>query len=546
MLSKLRFLTPFFALLSAFAAPPPPVMIDLDFDGHLDRLIVRREHAFGSEYDVQLYDPGTGEYRRNEMFSQYIVGLTPETCAETATIRTILRIPGCREKMPGYKFSVRDGKLCFVSGRPLPEKFPGFPDKPTAEIIRFDREAAGAEYLELEAKWCEVKAKLLASGIPADRENAARFYLDGQPVWPEGCFEWESTLEKLRRLPIPPELPSRFYDDAARRARDDYLGQTASLTTLLEAMLPTLDRRRKPLDLKEMLVNQIFDYSGLRQLVKIFAMRMAARAESGDIDGAIADFKSSGALAGRGFFGTLDAMVTIAMLYNRLDALAIVLETGSARNHLQKHHLIELEKLLIDEEARLCAIADRSWRTECAVMLDTADGLLAGEADPGSKSFLTPDGRLLNLLAVPLLRDKIFYAEEYRRFIVARAKVSDPRTLPFADPEKRSSGSLLTEAGAELPKSIRDLFEEKVLSAVARIRAARAALRKLGLEAPEASDPFTGRPLKQWRGELQQNGQPRTVVRFYSVGADGKDDCGRFREPDGDDVSFDLFELPAM
>ena len=84
------------------------------------------------------------------------------------------------------------------------------------------------------------------------------------------------------------------------------------------------------------------------------------------------------------------------------------------------------------------------------------------------------------------------------------------------------------------------------MSAVARIRAAREALRKLGLEAQEVSDPFTGRPLKQWRGEIRKNGQKRTVVRFYSVGADGKDDRGRFHEPDGDDAGFDLFELPAM
>ncbi|MBQ9501851.1 MAG: hypothetical protein IJU70_06820 [Lentisphaeria bacterium] len=498
-------LLPFFPAFSE-----DPVMMDLNFDDTPEQIVSRLYPAdfLGRQLNPKL---------------------------ESKIIQTRIKTKRFPGRLYGYKFLVRNGKLCFISGKPLPDKFPASPHgELTQEIIAFDRDAAGAEYAKLLKERKLIERQFSATGIPCDRAAAYRFYLDGSQENPQGYRELKILADQVDKK-MPKELPVRFPDAKSRDRQTKCLASIADDWKKIESMLGDLSQRKAVWDLGKGLFNQPLSLNLYRTMARVFQMRMQAKADAGDVPGALADFERSRVLLNTDG-PVIAGLVSVAVESYRLNGLGNILFRGK----LTQEQLRKLDDGLQKDEEFLRRTWRRAWYLESAWGLDTISMFIDGTADPSLSILRTPEGHVLFLFAVPWTREWIFAAQQYRKILSESVSMENYRKVSSLN--HFPDGFVLCPAfiGQDVDQAnIRHFY------GIAMIRAARSALRHLGLREKETPlDPFTGKPFQVLKGKFMEKGRKVRGIRFYSAGPDGRYADGMYLHPYNrcDDTAFDLIE----
>lgn len=403
-----------------------------------------------------------------------------------------------------------------------------------------DTDAARAAYAELLKERRALEKQLEEAGIPFDRAGAVRFYMSGvKAADPQVYDELEKRIQSMEEK-MPPDLPpGRFPDAEQRERRTKFLASIQEDWDWLEAhsAFPV----KEPWDTETMLVSQHFRYVSLnRTLVHIWKMRIQEKAASGDVSGALEDFRKSRAVME--FDGLLIAgLVAVSCEYVRLTALSELL----SRTELTPEQLEKLDAELQEDEALLRRVFLRDWILESACGLDIIDSFIQGTVEEVAK-YRTSEGRMPLLFTIPWTREWIFLAKRNLRLISEVSRPGDYRPFSFRNEFPKHFTISNTLLKFDLNSENSSQFD-----GIAMIRAARAALRHLGLKSAEIpKDPFTGEPFHVRKGEFRESGRKVRGIRFYSAGLDGKYTDGTYRKGDGgksDDWGFDLVEaeVPA-
>jgi len=404
-----------------------------------------------------------------------------------------------------------------------------------------DTDAARVTYAELLKERRALEKQLAEAGIPFDRASTVRFYMSGvKAADPQVYDELEKRIQSMEEKMSPDLSPGRFPDAGQREKRTKFLASVQEDWDWLEAhsAFPV----KAPWDTETMLVEQHFRHLSLNKtLVHIWKMRIQEKAASGDVSGALEDFRKSRVMMDLDGL-LLAGLVAVSCEYVRLNALSELL----SRAKLTPEQLKKLDEELQEDEALLRRVWLRAWIQEGVCGLDIIESFIQGTAYEGLAKYRTEEGRMPLRFVVPWTREWIFLAKRNLRIAAETAQMNDYRPFSFRDefPEDFFiSRSLLT-------CDFDDMNARQFMS-IAQIRAARTALRYLGLKSTEIpKDPFTGEPFRIRKGEFFEAGRTVRGIRFYSAGLDGKYTDGAYRKGDGgksDDWGFDLVEpeVPA-
>ena len=403
-----------------------------------------------------------------------------------------------------------------------------------------DINAARVTYAELLEERRVLEKQLAEAGIPFDRESAIRFRMNGvKAADPQVYDELEKRIQSMEGKMFPGLPPGRFPDAGQREKRTKFLASVQEDWDWLEAhsAFPV----KAPWNTETMLVSQHFrDVSLNRTLVHIWKMRIQEKAASGDVSGALEDFRKSRTVME--LDGPLIAgLAAVSCEYVRLTALSELL----SRTELTPEQLEKLDAELQEEEALLRRVWLRAWIQESACGLDIIESFIQGTVE-GLAKYRTEEGRMPLRYVIPWTREWIFLANRNLRLISEASRPGD--YLPFSF---RNEFPKLFYISNTLLKLDLDSANSYQFNGIAMIRAARAALRHLGLKSAETpKDPFTGEPFHVRKGEFWESCRKVRGIRFYSAGLDGKYTDGAYRRGDGrktDDWGFDLVEpeVPA-
>ena len=264
-------------------------------------------------------------------------------------------------------------------------------------------------------------------------------------------------------------------------------------------------------------------------------MRMQAKADAGDVSGALADFERSRVLLNMDG-PVIAGLVSVAVENYRLNGLSDILGRGK----LTQEQLREVDDGLQKDEEFLRRNWRRAWYLESVCGLDTISRFIDGIADPSLNSLRTPEGHVLFLFAVPWTREWIFAAVQYQKILTELVSMKNYRKMSSLN--HFPNGFVLCPAFIGLDV---DQANIRFFYGIAMIRAARSALRHLGLRKQATPlDPFTGKPFQVLKGEFMEKGRKVRGIRFYSAGPDGKYADGVYLHPYNkcDDTGFDLIE----
>ena len=399
-----------------------------------------------------------------------------------------------------------------------------------------DTDAARAAYAELLKERRALEKQLEEAGIPFDRAGAVRFYMSGvKAADPQVYSELEKRIESMAKKMSPDLPPGRFPDAGQREKRTKFLASVQEDWDWLEAhsAFPV----KAPWNTETMLVSQHFrDVSLNRTLVHIWKMRIQEKAASGDVSGALEDFRKSRVMMDLDGF-LISGLLAVSCEYVRLTALSELL----SRTELTPEQLEKLDAELQEEEALLRRVWLRAWIQESACGLDIIESFIQGTVE-GLAKYRTSEGRMPLLFAIPWTREWIFLAKRNLRIIDKVRQQEDFR--PFA-PDEFPKYFLLSRPMLDFDF---DGANAILFNGIAQIRAARTALRHLGLKSAEIpKDPFTGEPFHVREGEFRESGHMVRGIRFYSAGRDGKYSDGTCMKSDlggrkTDDRGFDLVE----
>ena len=403
-----------------------------------------------------------------------------------------------------------------------------------------DINAARVTYAELLEERRVLEKQLAEAGIPFDRESAIRFRMNGvKAADPQVYDELEKRIQSMEGKMFPGLPPGRFPDAGQREKRTKFLASIQEDWDWLEAhsAFPV----KAPWNTETMLVSQHFrDVSLNRTLVHIWKMRIQEKAASGDVSGALEDFRKSRVMMDLDGF-LISGLLAVSCEDVRLTALSELL----SRTELTPEQLEKLDSELQEEEALLRRVFLRAWIQESACGLDIIESFIQGTVE-GLAKYRTEEGRMPLRYVIPWTREWIFLANRNLRLISEASRPGD--YLPFSF---RNEFPKLFYISNTLLKLDLDSANSYQFNGIAMIRAARAALRHLGLKSAETpKDPFTGEPFHVRKGEFWESCRKVRGIRFYSAGLDGKYTDGAYRRGDGrktDDWGFDLVEpeVPA-
>ena len=398
-----------------------------------------------------------------------------------------------------------------------------------------DTDAARAAYAELLKERRALEKQLAEAGIPFDRASTVRFYMSGvKAADPQVYDELEKRIQSMEEKMSPDLPPGRFPDAGQREKRTKFLASVQEDWDWLEAhsAFPV----KAPWNTETMLVSQHFrDVSLNRTLVHIWKMRIQEKAASGDVSGALEDFRKSRVMMDLDGF-LISGLLAVSCEYVRLTALSELL----SRTELTPEQLEKLDAELQEDEALLRRVFLRAWILESACGLDIIESFIQGTVEEVAK-YRTSEGRMPLLFTIPWTREWIFLAKRNLRLISEVSRPGDYRPFSFRNefPKHFTISNTLLKFDLDSENSSQ-------FNGIAMIRAARTALRHLGLKSAEIpKDPFTGEPFRVRKGEFRESGRKVRGIRFYSAGLDGKYTDGAYRKGDGgksDDWGFDLVE----
>lgn len=279
----------------------------------------------------------------------------------------------------------------------------------------------------------------------------------------------------------------------------------------------------------------------LRQLSRIYAMRVQEAMERNDKESALADLKRM-----QKILPTLDSfligsLVAIAVETIRVNSIMELAASG----RLSPEDLNALEKSLQQDENTLKQCISNGIQTEAAIIPDVADLLLKGQP-PDYISI----GHANRLLVAPmyyiLYHDLVFSMNAYlnlwrKTFHSGKSEWTLESPVPWPKegdyPKPGMVSGMLMSA---------DSFVIKGMESIARIRAARVGLRYLldGKLEESIRDPFTEQPyriqtdsFRKWN-PVTKNYDVFKGIMVYSLGANKRDNQGEMRRSEQmDDVA---------
>jgi len=405
-----------------------------------------------------------------------------------------------------------------------------------------DINAARATYAELLKERRSLEKQLAEAGIPFDRASTVRFYMSGMKAAdPQVYSELEKRIQSMEEKRPPDLPPGRFPDAEQREKRTKFLASIQEDWDWLEAhsAFPV----KAPWNTETMLVKQHLRHLSLNKtLVHIWKMRIQEKAASGDVSGALEDFRKSRVMMDFDGF-LISGLLAVSCELMRLNTLSELL----SRTELTPEQLEKLDAELQEDEALLRRVFLRAWILESACGLDIIESFIQGTVE-GLAKYRTSEGRMPLRFVIPWTREWIFLANRNLRLISEVSRPGDYRPFSFRNEFPKQfyiSNTLL--------KFDLDSANSNQFNGIAMIRAARAALRHLGLKSSETpKDPFTGEPFHVRKGEFRESGRKVRGIRFYSAGMDGKYTDGEYLKWGGgpkktDDPGFDLVEpeVPA-
>lgn len=407
---------------------------------------------------------------------------------------------------------------------------------------KFDPAGLEETYAELLKERRALEKQLAAAGLPFDRESAIRFRMNGVKTDPRLYGEAAKRIESMEGKMFP-GLPPGLYSDAEaqRMQRTKFLESIQEDWAWIEShpVFPI----KMPWDPEKRLAEQsIQDLKLNVTLAQIWQMRIRAKAaESGNVSGALEDFGRSRVVM------ELDGPIIAGLIADSCELMRMnTLSELLSRAKLTPEQLKKLDEELQEDEALLRRVWLRAWILEGVCGLDIIESFIQGTAYEGLAKYRTEEGRMPLRFVVPWTREWIFLAKRNLRLISEVSRPGDYRPFSFRNefPKQFTISNTLLKFDLDSANSSQ-------FNGIAMIRAARTALRHLGLKSAEIpKDPFTGEPFRVRKGEFRESGRKVRGIRFYSAGLDGKYTDGAYRKGDGgksDDWGFDLVEaeVPA-
>ncbi|MBO4491934.1 MAG: hypothetical protein J5944_11305 [Lentisphaeria bacterium] len=418
---------------------------------------------------------------------------------------------------------------------------------------KFDPAGLAEKYAELLKERRNLEKQLAEAGLPFDRESAIRFRMNGVKTDPRLYGEAAKRIKSMEGKMFP-GLPPGLYSDAEaqRMQRTKFLESIQEDWAWIEShpVFPI----NMPWDPEKRLAEQsIQDLKLNTTLAQIWQMRIRAKAtESGNVSGALEDFGRSRVVME--LDGPIIAgLIAVSCELMRLNTLSELL----SRVKLTPEQLKKLDEELQEDEVLLRRVWLHAWIQEGVCGLDIIESFIQGTAYEGLAKYRTEEGRMPLRFVVPWTREWIFLAKRNLRIAAEVTQMKDFRSFV---PKEFPKDFLISRSLLNLEF---DGTNEYLFMSIAQIRAARTALRYLGLKSMEIpKDPFTGEPFRIRKGEFFRirKGEffefeaGRTVrgIRFYSAGMDGKYTDGEYLKWGGgpkktDDTGFDLVEpeVPA-
>ncbi|MBE6358343.1 MAG: hypothetical protein E7057_03740 [Lentisphaerae bacterium] len=519
-------------LLTIFATlHAEELTMDINFDGHPDKLREVKRIDCGILFDVLLFNPADGKFHRDPVYSQLIAGGRPELNTAEKSIQCVFT-PENGSIFPGYKFLVRNGKLCFADGKEIPEKvnWTWNLTRLSPELQEFDRRAGKHSYDEVLLKWQKLTAELEKYQIPYSAEIYCRRYNDGHRPDPQIAQRWQKNISKLSdELPEGAEFEKSTRN--AVRLRQEFLQNNASSLELMEKFL------QNPRDLfpapvpGELLADQTFSFGrSFRSAAEIYAVKIAAAVDREDYTAAINEFVKSRQLLVNPS-SQLHYMVNSGIRAILDQALCNVLYQAKKQGKLTPELLQRARKLTADDEKTALREFYHAVLMDCAYAFDLADLMIKGKFTSILKR---DDGIILYFIARIIVEDKITSGKFYCRaleelkndpYMTGKAEnLFSPEALKFLDPAINLR-----------------LHKKPLFNILCRVRATAAALDYLeNGKAPQIIDPYTGKNLLIYNGTFKYgiNETPSHGIRLYSAGSNGKDEQGAGE----DDIGIILFD----
>ncbi|MBR2625810.1 MAG: hypothetical protein IKD23_05380 [Lentisphaeria bacterium] len=519
----------FFLLGMIFSAGAAEMVMDINFDGHPDKLVAVKEAAIGSSFDVMLYDPAKGVYYREPIFSTYIAGVAPLLDPQEKSIQTRLLMEDTF--LPGYKFFVRNGKLCFSDGEAVPEmKFDWSFEKISPQMLEVDLKAGKPVFDEAVSQWEKLIPELEKRQIPYTAELFCRRFNNGYRADPGKIGQWEKSMQELFSV-LPNDLPSGEFTPEINSLRETFLTGNAEKTALMEKQ--TADPRDltvSPDPAKPFVDQSLWKFSLFRDASRIYAVKIRSAAVKKDWAAVMANFSAGEKLI-------LPANGLLHFLVN--NAIDVILMQALCDAVYQAHKQKELTPELISfarnafagKEKRMLKDFYSAYQMEAGCAFNTIDSLMHGYGLEND-SVMRPDGMVLYYLAAIMMHDKVAIGKFYCNALDVLKK--DPYLTGEYDyqPEK------LYICGALVAM---DIFVSPVYNALAFYRSADGFLDYLEYgRLPEYEDPYTGKKLRFYRGEFTVGRKQKKVrgIRIYSVGKNLKDENGS-----GDDPGVSLTDI---
>ena len=523
---KILLLLTIFATLHA-----EELTMDINFDGHPDKLREVKRIDCGILFDVLLFNPADGKFHRDPVYSQLIAGGRPELNTAEKSIQCVFT-PENGTLLPGYKFFVRNGKLCFADGKEIPEKvnWTWNLTRLTPELQEFDRKAGKHSYDEVLLKWQKLTAELEKYQIPYSAEIYCRRYNGGHHPDPQIAQKWQKNIAKLSdELPAGAEFEKSTRN--AVRLRQEFLQNNASAIKLMEKFL------QNPRDLfpapvpGELLADQTFSFGrSFRSAAEIYAVKIAAAVDRKEYAAAINEFVKSRQLLVNPN-SQLHYMVNSGIRRILDQALCNALYQAKKQGKLTPELLQRARKLTADDEKTALREFYQAILMDCAYTFDLADLMIKGKFTPELKR---DDGIVLYFLARIIIEDKITAGKFYCRALEELKH----------DPYMTGKAGNLSAAGNLnflSPAVNLRVYKKPLLNMLCLVRATTAALDYLeNGKAPQIIDPYTGKNLLIYNGTFQYgiNETPSHGIRLYSAGSNGKDEQGAGE----DDIGIILFD----
>ena len=519
----------FFLIGMIFSAGAAEMVMDINFDGHPDKLIPVKSTENGRVFDVMIFKPEEGKYHRDPQFSTLIAGEVPLLDPEEKSIQIRLQAEG--KILPVYKFYVRNGELCFANGEKVPAlKFDWSMKEISPDMWEFDRKAGKTAFDEAYRQWEALLPELAARQIPYSPELFRSRFNGGHRTDPRQVEQWKEEMRELYYA-LPDELPSGEFTPEINGLRQKFLTENAAKIARMEVQT----RQCRNLILFPESSTPLFDqlifssYSSLRDAARVYAVKIRFAAAKKDWAGVMDAFTAGNKLI-LPPDSLLHLMINSGIDGSLIQALCDALYQAEKQRELTPELIAFAREVFAGREKKLLQDFYTAYQMEAAYAFDVLDSMISGHGELGM--IKRPEGVVLYSLATLLMLDKVTIGKFFCNALDMLKKDPYLAGEPDWQPGELYIAGVLVNM---------DILPQPLYNALAFYRSANAFLIYLenGNSLPVQQDPYSNGKLRFYRGEFSIGQEQKKVygIRIYSVGSNRKDENGS-----GDDRGINVID----